>query len=736
MTGFLQTLLAFGFANLPMLGWLAAAAVPLVIHLWSRRKHREAPWAAIEFLLAAIRKNARRMQFEQWLLLAVRTLIILLVVLAVAEPYAQQFGVFGPTYRQTHRVFVLDGSYSMAYQQSDETLFNRARQMIAEIVEASRPGDAFSLVLVGEPSRSIVQTASRSPSDFLDELDSIQQLHTGGDLHGALTLAEEAIGRVSEASTPIETHEVIILSDLGRTSWQPDQTAPTRAPLGEKLQQLADRAGVLILDVGQENTANAAVTSLAIDQPSVVARKPVTFTSVIRSFGSQARPQTLVEFEVDGEPVETRRVNLPADGSVTVSFGHTFDQPGSHTATIRLARDFLALDDARHVAFEVKDHLRVLLIAGKRGATNYLAHALDPDPSDAGVVETKTVSEIALAETELNGYDCVILANIAQFTGGEARILERYLRQGGGLVIFLGDQVLPEVYNDVLASAANSNEDANQEVPAILPVTIGDVVSGQAVNFDPIDYRHPIVAPFRGSSNAGLLSTPVHVYWRLAIPESRPEVQIALAFPAGDPAMVTSPAHRGRVVVVATDGSLSSVDASSGQPWTYWPAWPSFLPIVREMLNFSVIGNFEKFNGMVGQPLGGALDVGSTSLMEVSRPDGGSDTVRVEDTDGGPAWRYDATDLGGLYRVRQAGGIESGLAIAVNLDTRESDLARADAAELSRHATVRSTWQDLQQPDLGALVGRERVHRWLLTAAIGLMLCESLLAQRFSRGAR
>ena len=59
-----------------MLGWLAAAAAPLLIHLWSRHRYREVPWAAMAFLLAAMRKNARRMQLQQWLLLAVRTLLI------------------------------------------------------------------------------------------------------------------------------------------------------------------------------------------------------------------------------------------------------------------------------------------------------------------------------------------------------------------------------------------------------------------------------------------------------------------------------------------------------------------------------------------------------------------------------------------------------------------------------------------------------------------------------------
>src|SRR5215218_4183629 len=102
-------LLAFGFGNLAMLGWLAVAAAPLLIHLWSRHRFREAPWAAMQFLLAAMRKNARRLQLQQWLLLVVRTLIILLVVLAVAEPYGERLLAGGRT-APTHKILVIDGS--------------------------------------------------------------------------------------------------------------------------------------------------------------------------------------------------------------------------------------------------------------------------------------------------------------------------------------------------------------------------------------------------------------------------------------------------------------------------------------------------------------------------------------------------------------------------------------------------------------------------------------------------
>ena len=69
------------FANPLMLWGLAGASLPILIHLLNRRKFREERWAAMRFLLAAIRKNQRRVRIEQWLLLAIRTLIILLAAL-------------------------------------------------------------------------------------------------------------------------------------------------------------------------------------------------------------------------------------------------------------------------------------------------------------------------------------------------------------------------------------------------------------------------------------------------------------------------------------------------------------------------------------------------------------------------------------------------------------------------------------------------------------------------------
>ena len=99
----------------------AAVAAPLVIHLLFRKRYQVVPWAAVRFLAAAERRHHRRI--EQWLLLAVRTLVILLPLLAMAaatdwaEPWWQSVRpgeletvAHAP---RTHHVLVLDDSLSM-----------------------------------------------------------------------------------------------------------------------------------------------------------------------------------------------------------------------------------------------------------------------------------------------------------------------------------------------------------------------------------------------------------------------------------------------------------------------------------------------------------------------------------------------------------------------------------------------------------------------------------------------
>ena len=111
--------LAFGFGNWAMAGAAAALiALPIIIHLLNRRRFKTVTWAAMDFLMRAMRKNRRRLEFEQWILLATRCLLVFLLGLALARPMGcEKSSLAGQIAGRTGlNVIVIDNSYSMAYQ--------------------------------------------------------------------------------------------------------------------------------------------------------------------------------------------------------------------------------------------------------------------------------------------------------------------------------------------------------------------------------------------------------------------------------------------------------------------------------------------------------------------------------------------------------------------------------------------------------------------------------------------
>jgi hypothetical protein len=775
------TLLALGFTNLAMLGWLAAAAAPILIHLWSRHRFREAPWAAMQFLLAAMRKNARRMQLQQWLLLAVRTLLIVLVVLAVAEPYGEQL-VAGSTSGPAHKVLVLDGSYSMAYRGAAETNFERAKNLAADLVRKGRPGDTFTVLLMSEPPRTLVGRETVDQSTIATQIESLAQLHTGADLRATLSLINEALTAEEKARKPSVRQEVYFFTDLQRATWQragaspPPAQSAIRNPQSEIIKDegtavesdlealftpFAQRAALAVIDVGQSRASNLAVTRLSTPEPFVTIDREIAFEATLHQFGDQPQLQCAVELVVDDVPVAEQTIDIPAGGEASVRFVHRFRSSGEHTIAVRTVGDRLPIDNARWLVLPAREEIRVLCVAGREGAANYLADALNPNPAASSAIRPIIVSEGDLAELELSEFDCIFLCNVAQFTSSEAQRLQNYAAAGGGLVFFLGDRVMPAAYNrlaeagshalrgspilrhsrgDELAPSTQSVETLHSHAERgneLLPARIGELISPSQFGLDPLEYRHPIVAPFRGRERAGLLTTPVTRYYQLETPRDRPGIEVAVATRDGNPFIVAAPLGRGRTILVATDGSLSSVDPNTGEPWTTWPTWPSFLPIVRELLAYAAGGQHDNWEQPVGTTLGGPLTElapASTANLQITRPDGRTAPINLRNSPGAREWNYNVTDLSGIYSL--PGSSQSDIRrFAVNVDTAESDLAKVDPQTLPPQLIVRETEQGTTGSRAASVLSHAAWNEQLLWIALALLFVESFLAWQFGRGA-
>jgi hypothetical protein len=772
-------LIAFGIAHLPMLGWLAAAAAPILIHLWSRRRYREMSWAAMEYLLAAARRQSRRLLLEQWLLLAVRTLLVVLIVLAVAEPYLERSSLATGPAGHTHRVLVIDGSYSMAYQPTDKTRFERARQMARQMVEESPQGDAFTLILMSSPPRVVVGRPAIEPSEILREIDNLRLTHAAADVPATVRAIRQVVDAARAETFRLARHEVYFLTDLQRLSWAPKLAPSAAADFQRQADELSQLAALFLIDLGQPSAENLAVTGLRALEPPWIVGRSVRLEAELRNFGDQARRRQPVELLVDGQRIEQKQVNVGPRAAASVAFSYRFDAAGDHAVEVRAAGDALDVDNHRFLAVPVRQTIRALCIDGRpggksfRGAADYLAVALTPEAAPAGraAVAAEVAPETAIMDRNLARYPCLFCCNVAQFTASEARILDAYLRGGGNLVFFLGDQVLPERYNQELGAptprpaasgragqgrtgrqisplplgegpgvrAANlpspSGRGAGGEggvpvliQPRIRPAQLGPVVDHASAVLDPLGYRHPIVQPFRGRGETALLTTPVQKYYRLQVPQDSP-VKTVLALGNGDPLIVEQPVHRGRVVLVATSADTS---------WTYMPLCPSFVPLVQEIVAWCLGGQLEQQNLLVGEPLSASLPLAAAQApATVQGPDGRSRSVQLRAAAADAALSYPDTAQSGIYVARFGAPLNREQIFAVNVDTAESDLAQIDAEQLQNDvwpdiSFIRQTsWQGFGAAGPGHPTGsRSRLHVGLLYAVLGLLLGETFLAWR------
>lgn len=721
------------FTNPLMLGWLAAAAAPLIIHLWNKRKYREVSWAAVEFLLAALRKNSKRIQLEQWILLAVRTLIILLLVLAVSEPFLEQAGLRFSPGQKSHKVLVIDGSFSMAYKPTDNSRFERAKELAIQIVDESSQGDGFTLVLLSEPPRVVVGTPAFERSDFVKEIENLKLPHTGADLPATLEKVEEIIKRAQQDYSRLAQSEIYFLSDLGRHGWAPELGSPQAiAEFRDRSKRLSEQARLVVIDLGQSSSDNLAVTDLQINEPYVLAGRDVNITAQVKNFGRQARTQHLVELFVDGRRAGEEHIDVPAGGEASTGFTYRFDSPGDHALEVRLASDLLDVDNHRWLSLPVKEQLRVLCVDGKPsgepfgGAADYLAVALSPRGADQnrGDVQVDVVNERELLERDLNTYDCLFLANVAQFTRNEAQVLRSYLERGGGLVFFLGDQVRTDSYNENLFAASDGKS-------RVLPAKLATVVAESQYRFEPGEYRHRIIQAFRGQERSGLLTTPVYKYVKLELPQTG-QPKVALAFENGDPVIVEEQIDRGRSIVVATSADVT---------WTTMPMWPSFLPVVQELLAAAVGGSWTERNAAVGQTLGNSFrSLASDVRIDVQPPEGDVRQVKPAGEGDYTAWNFSETEISGMYVTRFGPPVSRNESYAVNVDTAESDLTKLELSELRSDEVwpgisfeYNTNWQNLDERPNAEISRRATFHRFLLYGVLALIFTESLLAWQFGR---
>ncbi|MBA3481468.1 MAG: BatA domain-containing protein, partial [Pirellulales bacterium] len=447
-----------------MLGWLAAAALPWLINLWSRRRHVETPWAAVDLLLAAVRERSRRLRLREWLLLVLRTAILLLVAFAAARPLWRQAANAGSADARTHHVMVIDQSFSMATHAGASSRFERTLSRARQIVEDAAAGDAFTVIAWSELADNVLGRPTFDAAAALAAIESIEPLDTVADLAAAVRTVDAAIKTTRKEFPGVSRTRIAFISDLGMNTWSAALTKPANGENGKSggesaWADLAAASEIVIESVDDGARQNVAITDISIDPPLPRLGRPITVALQLKSFGGAATTPFNVDLLLDGTRVAQQAVNLAASGEVTLRFDARLVEPGNHVFEARLPDevDVLAVDNRRWHSIEATLGARGLCIADVPSAAEDIARALNPrfrEGAAEDAIGVEIIATAGLAAAELTAFDAIFICNVAELSAREQRLLDRYVAHGGAVVFVLGDRIQPAAYNDLFHGRA------------------------------------------------------------------------------------------------------------------------------------------------------------------------------------------------------------------------------------------------------------------------------------------
>ena len=631
------------FLNQILLVGLAASAIPIIIHLLNKRRFKRVPWAATRFVKTSIKRRRRRMRLQDWILLATRCLLIALLAVALARPAVNwlQTNFFSSSTVAT--AIILDRSASMATNER----FSQAKQAATQTIDALPSGSTAAIFLSANSADSGITEPTSDLRLARDTIEKASLSDRPTDLQPAIEKALEVLSR-SQATEK----EIVLITDGQASGWKNFE------PILKALAAEQDiRLNIALIGSSEPTPNNLGISDLRQTSTLTPAGQAIRFEVSVTNYSNATATQIPVTLSIDNAPAGEPFVidTLPAGETRNITLYATLPSAGYHRATAAIRPDGMPADDQRTIVLRASEAINILLVDGQPGRseldseTLFLRNALVPVPPEARenyFIKTRRVTVPDLSPNIFTNNTATVLANVAELPTEIITALEKYIQQGGGLIIFPGSNTKAKQLNRSLAK--------------LLPATLGETIDGP-LHLQSSNYSHPITALWNDPGSGSLAEATFQRAFELTLSEKSRTV---LSFEGGKPAITERDFGLGKVFLFA-----SSADTA----WNDLPIQPAFLPLSHRLLGAIVARHETALNLPTGTPFKLQLAAelaGAEAIITNPQNQSISETLGSDAT-----FNYAKTDRAGAYEATIANPPTLAPSSPLKPDPNESQLA-------------------------------------------------------------
>ncbi len=705
------------FVNPALLGGIALAALPIVLHLVMRQKPKRLEFPALRFVRRRKKANQRRMRFQHWLLLALRVGAVCLLALALARPSFRAQGNGGGAQGPIAAALVFDTAPRMGYRHENQTRIEVAQQIARDLL-TDFPADTRVAVLDTRGQPAVFQIDLSSAEQRIDRLEVTPAAQPIGPA------LDEALRLLDSSERP--RREIYIFTDMSAAAWSLDSSGALAKRL-DKIRGL----GVYLVDVGVVDPQNCSLGELRLSSQVLSQSSPVVVSTDVSCRGNNRERVVVLEMQdADGKPQKRSEATyqLLTGQPQQVEFTLGALPLGTHQGQLHiLGTDGLASDDTRYFTVDVQPSWKVLIVAGRptSSTAGYLSEALAPEKfRKQGIarLDCDVIAHEELDSAELRNYSALFVLDPPPLSSRGWQKLSDFAQSGGGVAVFVGEHAAP-------AETFNLGGAGVMPAPLTKPHASRTQLSTSRVD-------HPVLRKFKPlNDQVPWDAFPVYRYWELGdLVEGDTTV---LNFADGSPALIERPVGRGRIMLFTS--SISDPPGTQPTPWnrllTGLRPWPFFM-LSNELALYLVGSSDNQLNYVSGQPATIRMRRDQRVVNYLLS------TPRDEHIKGTVAGKHDsitiaADETPGHYRVRSGGdrGFDAGF--SANLSPLSTSLERLKVEELKRvfgeHAyRVAHNVEEMQRQVSSGRVGSELFPLLIIVVAV-VMGLEQVVANRFYR---
>jgi aerotolerance regulator-like protein/VWA domain-containing protein len=674
-----------------------AVALPVIFHLIRRTTRERTVFSSLLFLLPTPPRVTRRSRLENLLLLALRCAALCLLALGFARPFLKRPVSAAPPSGATRTVVLLDTSASMRRG----TLWSEARDKVRSILNAAAPADQVALFTFDRQVQTVVSFEQWIGAPIgervglaLGRLQNISPGWSATHLGDALIRAAEALAD-NGGKPAAERSQVVVIADLQEGSHlEPLQGYEWPKGLAVSVEPLKVR-----------RTSNAALQRVA-DSEELGAKSEASIRVRVSNCPDSRREQFKVCWmQPEGRGFATKPIDVyvPPGQSRILAVPIPANGPEAHC--LLLEGDEEPFDNSLYVIPPEPVNLGVLYLGldseqDPRGPLYFLRRAFQDTRRQTVQVVARSPGQ-PLLETEVQTAGLIILAD--PVSDQSAGALRAQVAAGKSVLCLVKSPAMGSTLEGLLGGSALSLEEAAPSRYAMLAE---------------IDFRHPLFAPFADPRFSDF--TKVHFWkYRRLDPTTIPAARVLAKFDSGDPALLEVPVGKGRMLILT----------SGWQPQDSQLALSTkFVPLLYSLLEQSGLPDSAPLEYRIGDtvPLG-RLAGTEAGPIKVQLPDNSQLNLSGSDTN------FSQTMVPGIYSVTSS---QPPRRFAVNLDPAESRTGPLPPDELERLGvpmarttpSVDRQFERTVRLQSAQLESRQKLWRWLILGALGVLLAETWLA--------